>query len=145
MSDLSYRERLQQLRLYSQERRRERYYIIFIWKVAMKMTDGYSLDFSTDENRRGRLCIIKPVHRNCPLKVQRARENSLAMKGAKIFNLLPCEIRNITASNVNTFKTQLDKFLSKIPDQPTLANEGRAAETNSLLHQLPLHSANRVT
>ena len=52
MQERNYRERLQDLRLYSQERPRERYSIIFIWKIAMGLVDGYSLNIS-DQGRRG--------------------------------------------------------------------------------------------
>ena len=38
-----YWERLESRRLYSQERRRERYRIIFIWKVLQGYVHGYSL------------------------------------------------------------------------------------------------------
>ena len=60
------------------------------------------------------------------------------VKGAKLFNLLPKEIRNIPSDKVGNFKSILDKFLSKVPDQPTIPENTRAAEANSLLHQLPL-------
>ena len=62
----------------------------------------------------------------------------MGVKGARIFNLLPSEIRNIDADNVDQFKKNLDDFLSQVPDQPTTAGLGRAAETNSLLHQIPM-------
>ena len=48
MEEMDYWERLASLGLYSQERRRERYQIIFIWKCAMGMVSGYDLTF--DEN-----------------------------------------------------------------------------------------------
>ena len=73
-----------------------------------------------------------------PATVRRAREASLASKGAKIFNLLPAYIRNINSENVETFKKELDSFLSLVPDQPTIPGHPRAAETNSLLHQIPI-------
>ena len=41
MEGLNYWERLESLHMYSQERRRERYLIIFIWKIAMGMVKGY--------------------------------------------------------------------------------------------------------
>ena len=43
MEDFSYHERLKKLNMYSQERRRDRYMIIFIWKIAMGLVDGYKL------------------------------------------------------------------------------------------------------
>ena len=42
---------------------------------------------------------------------RRARERSLSVKGAKMFNLLPSYIRNINADKVDQFKNKLDKFL----------------------------------
>ena len=70
--------------------------------------------------------------------VRKARESSVGVKGARIFNLLPAEIRNIDADNVDKFKKILDDFLCQVPDQPTITGPGRAAETNSLLHQIPM-------
>ena len=125
--------------MYSQERRRDRYAVIFIWKIAMGLVDGYPLEFTPATNRRGRECNVKPLNKNAPCSVKKARENSLAVKGAKMFNLLPSDIRNLTSEKVNVFKSRLDMFLKNIPDEPTISEEGRAAETNCLLHQIPHH------
>ena len=43
LSELGYWERLQALRMYSQEHRRERYRVIFIWKVLQGLVEGYSI------------------------------------------------------------------------------------------------------
>ena len=144
MEELSYRERLAKLRLYSQERRRDRYMIIFIWKIAMGLVDGYKLEFTGEGTRRGRECLVAQINKNSPVTVRRAREGSLSVKGAKIFNLLPPEIRNISSDKVQHFKIKLDAFLGKVPDQPTSAEEGRAAESNCLLHQIPLMRFNNL-
>ena len=71
-------------------------------------------------------------------RVQYARERSLGVKGAKIFNLLPEQLRSMNSGHIDYFKNHLDVFLASIPDQPTMTGLGRAAESNSLLHQLPL-------
>ena len=92
MENLNYRQRLKVLKLNSQERRRDRYTIIFIWKVAMGLTDGYPMEFTSTANRRGRECTVKIVPSSAPNSVKKARENSLAVKGSKMFNLLPSEI-----------------------------------------------------
>ena len=139
LRDLNYRQRLRELKMYSQERRRDRYAVIFIWKIAMGLVDGYPLEFTPATNRRGRECNVKPLNKNAPCSVKKARENSLAVKGAKMFNLLPSDIRNLTSEKVNVFKSRLDMFLKNIPDEPTISEEGRAAETNCLLHQIPHH------
>ena len=140
MEDKDYWERLEALKLYSQERRRERYSIIFLWKISQGLVHGYAIPFTTS-GRRGRLAVPKNVNRNAPASVRRAIEASLAVKGVNLFNLLPQYIRNINASNpaeVAMFKSTLDSFLRGVPDQPTIPGRPRAAETNSLFHQLPL-------
>jgi hypothetical protein len=43
MDCLDYWERLESLRMYSQERSRERYQIIFIWKLSQGLVTGYHL------------------------------------------------------------------------------------------------------
>merc|ERR1719319_802946 len=130
METLNYRERLRILKMNSQERRRDRYAVIFIWKVAMGLVEGYPMEFTAATNRRGRECRVQNVVRNAPSPVKKARENSLAVKGAKMFNLLPSHIRNITSEKVDVFKSSLDFFLKSVPDEPTIEGEGRSAPTN---------------
>ena len=137
----NYWERLQDLKLSSQERRRERYQVIFIWKLSQNLAKGYNMEFKMD-NRRGRLAIEKTSNRHCPTTVRNARQSTLAVKGVKIFNMLPKELRDINSLKVDSFKTRLDDYLSKVPDQPTIQGSGRAATTNSLIHQLPLMRTN---
>ena len=144
MENLSYRERLSKPGLYSQERRRDRYTVIFIWKIAMGMVDGYKLDFVNEGTRRGRECVDANIVRNSPATVRRARESSLSVKGARMFNLLPSNLRNISSNQVNHFKSKLDSFLKTIPDEPTSPEQGRVAESNSLLHQVPLANLNTI-
>ena len=85
---MDYWERLANLRLYSQERRRERYQIIFIWKLSQGLVKGYNIEFSSSD-RRGRMVVPHVVCRLAPAAVKQAREATLGVKGAKIYNLLP--------------------------------------------------------
>ena len=71
-------------------------------------------------------------------KVKAAREKSLSVHGARLFNILPKSLRNENSGDFELFKNHLDIFLAKIPDQPTIPGLGRAAVTNSLLDQVPL-------
>ena len=137
MEGLDYWERLASLRLYSQERRRERYQIIFMWKVAQGLVQGYTTSFYESE-RRGRLAHLSPLKNQSPTAVKRAREASLKIKGAKLFNTIPKELRDMNGESVDQFKCQLDTWLAAVPDQPTVPNRQRAAASNSLLDQLPL-------
>ena len=130
-------ERLKFLHLYSQERRRERYVMIFLWKISEGRVKGYEVDFSNSD-RRGRMALPKPYVRTAPAAVRRARESSLAVKGCKLFNLLPADIRNMSGCSIDTFKHSVDEFLATIPDQPTVPGLLRAASSNSLIDQLAM-------
>ena len=103
------------------------------------MVACYSVTFTYNE-RRGRIITPNQVVGGAPAAVRRARESTLGVKGARLFNLLPASIRNINSDNTDTFKSALDSFLSRVPDQPTVPGCPRAAETNSLLHKIPMLS-----
>ena len=79
-----------------------------------------------------------PIPQNAPSKVKKARERSLGVHGAHVFNLLPTNIRNENSGDFPLFKNHLDLFLGRIPEQPTTPGLVRAALTNSLLDQVPL-------
>ena len=135
MDGLDYWERLSSLSLYSQERRRERYQIIFLWKVAQGLVSGYSAKF-TQSGRRGRMMVLPPLCHKAPAAVRRAKEASLQVKGAKLFNCLPRLLRDTMSGTPEEFKANLDSWLARIPDQPTISSRQRAAPTNSLLDQI---------
>ena len=84
------------------------------------------------------MVVPHQIHKQAHSSVRRAREASLSVKGARIFNLLPIWIRTLNGVSVDNFKSELDKFLAGVPDQPTCAGRQRAATTNSLLDQLQL-------
>ena len=101
----------------------------------MGLIDGYKLEFKGEGTRRGRECEVAEIVRSVPA-VRRARESSLSVKGSRMFNLLPADVRNITSDKVQHFKSKLDEFLRDVPDEPTVPGEPRAAESNCLLHQI---------
>ena len=90
----------------SQERRRELYMIIFIWMLAMGLAKGYTMDFIFSP-RRG----WTAVDLGAPASVRRARECSLAVKGAALFNL-----RDMASDHQDRFKENLDAWLHGIPE-----------------------------
>ena len=98
----SYWEKLSTLRVYSQERRRERYMICFLWKISQGLIDGYRVDWQYSD-RRGRVVVPKSVPRNAPLIVRKARERSLAVHGAQLFNVLPKGLRNEDCGDFDLF------------------------------------------
>ena len=137
MAGLSYWDKLKYLRLYSQERRRERYQILFIWKISQGLVSGYQIPFSHN-SRTGRWAVPTPLVKNAPSVVRAAKEKSLRVKGCQLFNLLPAVLRNADHGDILMFKNNLDHYLCSVPDQPTTSGLSRAARTNSLLHQIPL-------
>ena len=138
MAGLNYWEKLHHLRLYSQERRRERYMILFIWKISQGLVSGYQIPFSHN-NRTGRWAVPAPLTSpSAPSAVRVAKESSLRVRGCQLFNLLPAVLRNADHGDILMFKNNLDHYLSLVPDQPTTSGLSRAARTNSLLHQIPM-------
>ena len=135
LENQDYWERLSSLRMYSPERRRERYQIIFVWKVLQGLAMGYQLS-SFSSHRRGRCVVIRPYKRSAPAAVRTAREASLSVRGSSLFNLLPRTIRDITTGGVDQFKAELDSWLATVPDQPSIPGRQRAAKSNSLLDQV---------
>ena len=87
--------------------------------------------------RHGRKCRIPP-NRNLSGKLTTIREASLPIHGAKLFNCLPKNVRNITAVSLSTFKRALDNFLATVPDEPQMPGHtaSRRAETNSIIHMI---------
>ena len=141
LEGMDYWERLESLHLFSQERRRERYRIIFLWKVAQGLVKGYNSTFSTSP-RRGRVMVVSPLINRGPASLRKAKESSLQVRGAQLFNILPRALRDIMTGTPEQFKKQLDDWLSSIPDQPTIPGRQRAASSNSLLDQVPLVAGN---
>ena len=92
--------------------------------------------------RRGRLVEVPPYKKNAPAAVRKAREASLSVKGARLFNVLPRDLRDTNTGTVDQFKARLDDWLATIPDQPTIEGRQRAASTNYLLDQVILLHAN---
>ena len=103
--------------------------------MSQQLVKGYNLPFKLNP-RRGRLVDLPPVVGGCPAAITNAHEANLRVKGAKLFNLLPTELRGLDGVLVDTFKKGLDAWLGTVPDQPTIQGRQRAAATNSLLDQV---------
>ena len=125
MRDKDYWERLEALNLYSLQRRRERYEIIYTWKILNNHVPAPDQELETIISaRRGLQCrvpTLQPLHSRCPTWINTAKEESLAVRGPRVFNCIPRELREYRGSP-DTFKTRLDKFLREIPDKPALVN-----------------------
>ena len=139
---MTYWQKLKQLKLYSQERRRERYTIIYIWRMLegqvprLNSLDGGAKVTSIWHIRRGRECKIPCITRHTPRNIQALKHATLPVRGQQLFNTLPRDIRNMTDGKVDIFKRSLDKYLSTISDEPQVLGytAQRRADSNSILH-----------
>ena len=143
-SNNNYWDLLKRFKLYSLKRRRERYAIIYVWKIIENIVPNFSHNENGIElggiswyhhNRLGRKCMIPTIERG---PFQSIRSASLAFQGPRLFNCLPQNLRNLSGCTVNNFKSKLDKFLSEVPDEPLVPNyvKYRRAQSNSLIDML---------
>ena len=126
----------------SQQRRFERYRILYTWKVLKGRVPNCGIStFKCD--RKGRLCTIPNISKNAKKSVQNLREDSFQVNGPQLFNSIPAEIRNMTQCHIDDFKFKLDHFLNTIPDEPKVptltpsaSNMITANPSNSLVDQI---------
>ena len=139
--DLNYLDRLDKFHLCSLERRRERYLILYIWKIIENLVDNPNNKIVAYHHiRLGRLIGIPPwSNQTSSTRVSNIKHNFFTKKGPRLFNLLPIEIRNMSETNFNAFKRAVDKFLSHIPDHPNVGSvpNQREVANNSLESWIP--------
>ena len=117
-NDMPYHERLKSLGFYSLQRRRERYCIIYIWKIIEGLTPNFSSPITSKfSGRRGRSCIISHVNVG---RIGTLAYNSCRWRSMRLFNSLPMHLRSISTCSVLRFKTQLDIFLGSVEGLPCL-------------------------
>ena len=85
----------------SQERRLERYRIIYTWKILQGISPNCGLEVNKNE-RRGREIKV-PILRGKPA-VRKLREQSFQYNGPKLFNSLPKCLRGISKVSVGNSK-----------------------------------------
>ena len=141
LKEMNYYERLKVLKIYSMERRRERYELLYIYKTISQQVPNVGLKWKFFP-RRGRELIPPPVRKNSKLSAMTMRRNSFRGKAAYLFNCLPASLRNIRSDlPMATIKRVLDKLLSRVTDEPVLNGYTRSndAASNSIVHQMVRH------
>ena len=141
MEGLDYHQRLVKLNVYSLERRREIYLIIYAWQMIEGIKENI-LGLRSKKYGRSRT-IWSPVtswsHKGIKIKhsMRTKIHNSSAKKMERLFNALPSKIRNITEKSTDTFKGHLDTWLQTLPDTPKIDDYGSrvVAESNSIINQ----------
>ena len=132
---LDYWERLKHLRLYSLQRRRERYQIIYTWKILEGLVPNVGITLSQNRTR-GRTCYIKGLISNCP-GIKTLRSSSFMRNGPRLFNSLPPHLKNMSSCTVEAFKVKLDAFLQKIDDTPPVPSYHTWPHYNKLVNCIP--------
>jgi len=135
LKDKNYHQRLKELKIYSLERRRERYDILYAFKILQRSVPNIGLQFKWS-NRRGRTIVPPPVKKNCSEHGKTVRNNAYRSRISRLFNSLPEEIRNTPAgTSLSRIKSQLDSYLATLRDEPQLPGYNTAAASNSVFHQ----------
>ena len=126
MQSLDYSDRLVYLKLHSFQRRRERYCIIYVWKIFEGFVPNFSnpIDFFSYSDRNGRYCIVSHVHIG---RLGTLAFNSFRWRAIHLFNAMPKHIRCICSCSVLNFKCKLDLYFRNSVDLP-----GRRGFNNSL-------------
>ena len=148
MQGLSYWEQLSTLSLYSLQRRRERYILLYVWRILEGLTPNFNQPNLGGireywNARRGRLCDVPIVKARAPAAFRQMRYSSFGIIGPRLFNILPKELRNISNCTLEMFKRKLDKYLKTVPDEPLVSGytSFRRADSNSLIHMVQFANA----
>ena len=105
-----------------------------MWKIIYgQVPNDLDLQF-TFHDRKGICAKVKPLV-NSNGKSQTLYDNSFAVVGPRLWNLVPKQIQLINTS-VGDFKCKLSKFLDLFPDQPPVNGYSRI-NNNSLLQWYP--------
>jgi hypothetical protein len=145
-----YWDRLQHLKLYSMQRRRERYSIFYVWKVIHDQYPNPGLHLNTttyDHTVHPNKGIQLDAHQRRGFAPQHAAnppewlENCSPLKSCcDLYNCLPVHLRQPIPADeepsFDKFKKEVDEWISKIPDQPSCAGRPKIAASNSIIHQL---------
>ena len=137
--------------MYSLQRRRERYAIIYAWKIihGLYPNPGLDLNHIFDAHKyKPNDGITLQIHQRDDITINHdthppkwLERHSVLDMCCQLYNTLPVNLRLMLPSdakpNLPLFKVHLDKWLEMIPDQPTVPpGRWRPAKTNSILHQI---------
>ena len=117
-TDLNYFLRLKKLRLLSLQRRRERYIIIYMYKLLNGLVPNDMCVQFYDTQRRGIRARIPSLKPKATSKVQSRYDASFAVVGPKLWNVIPSRLTSVIG--LGKFKTSLEAFISNIPDEPPI-------------------------
>ena len=140
LDHMNYHERLQHLKLYSLQRRRERFIILHTYKIYKSLSpNDLNLEFQ-NHPRLGPQCKRLPLKSKIT-RIKNLRFSFFSHHAPRLFNIIPAKIK--MANTLGTFKKYLDKLLNQIPDTPPTPGYKRA-NSNSLVEWVRSIQAARV-
>ena len=107
------------MKMYSEQRRLERYRVIYTWKVLQGLVPNPGLKEAPENEYLGRRCHLPKINHGRQA-IQTLKEPSFQVSGPNLFNSLPKKIRNMNKCTQDEFKLELDKYLQTLPDQPKI-------------------------
>ena len=129
LQHLDYWSRLKALNLMSLQRRRERYCIVYFWKIHHELVPNDLGITWTLNDRLGLKAVVPRIpERRIKMNVY---DGFLKVSGCKLWNTLPKAV-NSESTSLLCFKNCLDKHLLRIPDCPPVQGYV-SANRNSLV------------
>ena len=77
----------------------------------------------------GRTAKVPPLRKDCALANQTLYENSLGVRGPRMWNCIPADTRAI--QSIDTFKSKTTQLMLSVPDTPPI--RGYTINSNSIL------------
>ena len=140
MEGLNYWERLCKIKMNSEQRRLERYQVIYTWKIMEGLTQNCGVNWSEVTERNGRTWKIPPLKGRA--FVQTLRTQSFQISGPRLFSSISKNKRYMKDCSLEDFKYKLNTFLSNVPYEPKsqsltpgATNPQSGRQTNSLVYQ----------
>ena len=138
---LTYWERLKVLDILSLQRRRERYIIIHIWKIIHGQSPNDVSLVYYEHPRLGMRCKIPPLPNAAARSAKTAFDQSFAVKGPQLWNILLPEINLM--KTLDPFKRKLTHFIKdRFPDKPPV--HGYACQNSNSLLEWTMLPAGRL-
>ena len=120
MEDYNYYQRLKTLNIYSTERRRDRYTLMYIFKIIFGRVPNPGLSYKWTL-RRGKVLTTPPVMKSSGSRGATLLHNSFTRRAPRLFNSLPQTLRNLPDdTHMDIVKRKVDAFLKEIPDEPRI-------------------------
>ena len=117
MSSLDYWDQLKSLHMLSLQRRRERYIVIYAWKILEGRAPNFGME-TVNNSRQGRYCRVPLVKTTAPGHIRNIRFYSMGFNGPLLFNALPQHLRDKSSCSVASYIGALDKYPRRVADEP---------------------------